>query len=76
MSSFFTKMRQILTLGGGGRQFEIVLQRQNMSKLYYAHDPKSGRATTVFLKALELVLAMSKSLFDALEKVVFEEYAV
>ena len=40
ISSFFTKMRQILALGGGGGgNLKIVSQRQNMSKCYYAHDP-------------------------------------
>ena len=37
-------MRQILALGGGGGTLKIVSQRQNMSKCYYAHDPKTQKS--------------------------------
>ena len=46
MCSFFTKMRQILTLGGGGGgTLKTVSQRQNMSKCYFAQFPNNWFTT-------------------------------
>ena len=48
MSSYFTKMRQILPLGGGGGTLKVVSQRQNMSTFYFAHVPNQSTGYLIF----------------------------